>query len=566
MSENTQEDHLKQASAHPAPADGTTHQESALGLQTGSNPVITTQDVSTESASGPVVDSATSAEPETKPSSGNLRPGFFAAGGSLMRKFDEVQSRRASRPSSPPPAIVGIGNKVAPPDYSEEKIVLAMVGLPARGKSYLSNKLTRYLKWLEYDVKVFNVGNLRRSKAKSRASRTGKKEVHSANFFSNENDEATKERETLAEESLEMLISWLYQGGNVAIHDATNSTKSRRAKIEARVSREPNFSLIFLESWCDDPEIIAANVDLKVSAGDPDYMNMSREEARKDFLARIKQYEAVYQTITEPHLSYMRIANVGSQVTVHRIHGYLQSRIAFYLMNLHLKPRSIFMSRHGESMYNVEGKIGGDAPLSPRGMLYANALPGLIKDNLGDANLTVWTSTLQRTIQTAQFLPFTKLTWKSLDELDAGVCDGMTYEEIEEAYPEDFANRDDDKFNYRYRGGESYRDVVLRLEPVIMELERQENILIVGHQAILRCLYAYFHNLPQDDLPYIKIPLHTVIKLTPKAYGCDEERYKVGIDAVDTHRPKPGATKSTLDAAQNTTARVFEVAPDVPVV
>jgi broad specificity phosphatase PhoE len=32
-------------------------------------------------------------------------------------------------------------------------------------------------------------------------------------------------------------------------------------------------------------------------------------------------------------------------------------------------------------------------------------------------------------------------------------------------------------------GGESYRDVVLRLEPVIMELERQENVLVVGHQV-----------------------------------------------------------------------------------
>ena len=80
----------------------------------------------------------------------------------------------------------------------------------------------------------------------------------------------------------------------------------------------------------------------------------------------------------------------------------------------------------------------------------------------------MWTSTLQRTIQTAAGLPYNKLTWKSLDELDAGVCDGMTYEEIEvcvlfdrfrlldnipqEAYPEDFANRDEDKFNYRYRG------------------------------------------------------------------------------------------------------------------
>ena len=36
--------------------------------------------------------------------------------------------------------------QVAKPDYSEAKIVIAMVGLPARGKSYLSNKLMRYLK------------------------------------------------------------------------------------------------------------------------------------------------------------------------------------------------------------------------------------------------------------------------------------------------------------------------------------------------------------------------------------------------------------------------------------
>lgn len=36
--------------------------------------------------------------------------------------------------------------QVSKPDYSELKIVVAMVGLPARGKSYLSNKLTRYLK------------------------------------------------------------------------------------------------------------------------------------------------------------------------------------------------------------------------------------------------------------------------------------------------------------------------------------------------------------------------------------------------------------------------------------
>lgn len=39
---------------------------------------------------------------------------------------------------------------------------------------------------------------------------------------------------------------------------------------------------------------------------------------------------------------------------------------------------------------------------------------------------------------------------------------------------------------------QSYEDLVQRLEPVIMELERQENILVVCHQAVMRCLLAYF--------------------------------------------------------------------------
>jgi 6-phosphofructo-2-kinase / fructose-2,6-biphosphatase 2 len=155
------------------------------------------------------------------------------------------------------------------------------------------------------------------------------------------------------------------------------------------VIRERGIVVVFIESVCDDPAVIAANVALKVSSGDPDYANTSREEAKLDFLRRIKQYEAIYQTISESHLSYLKIINVGSQVILNRINGYLQSRIAFYLMNLHLKPRTIFFSRHGESQFNVEGKIGGDSSLSSRGMRYARALPDLITDNIGNAPLTV---------------------------------------------------------------------------------------------------------------------------------------------------------------------------------
>lgn len=200
--------------------------------------------------------------------------------------------------------------------------------------------------------------------------------------------------------------------------------------------------------------------------------------------------------------------------------------------------------KHGESEFNLQGKIGGDANISSRGELYAQALPSLVSKSIDDdRKLTVWTSTLKRTIQTARFLAASpraeqKLEWKALDELDSGLCDGLTYEEIAELYPEDFAARDDDKYNYRYRGGESYRDVVIRLEPIIMELERSENVIIVTHQAVLRCIYAYYMNVPQEKSPWMEVPLHTLIKLTPKAYHTHEERYKADIPAVSTFREK----------------------------
>jgi len=146
---------------------------------------------------------------------------------------------------------------------------------------------------------------------------------------------------------------------------------------------------------------------------------------------------------------------------------------------------------------------------------------------------------MKRTIQTAKHIDAPQERWRALNEIDAGICEEMTYEEIMQKHPDDFAARDINKFQYRYPRGESYEDLVARLEPVIMELERQENVIVVGHQAVLRCLLAYFLDHSAEELPYIHVPLHAVIKLTPVAYGCKIETIPIGIEAVDTHRPKP---------------------------
>ena len=57
----------------------------------------------------------------------------------------------------------------------------------------------------------------------------------------------------------------------------------------------------------------------------------------------------------------------------------------------------------------------------------------------------------------------------------------MTYEDIIQQMPGEYSRRDADKFHYRYPRGESYEDLVARLEPVIMEMERQDSLLIIGN-------------------------------------------------------------------------------------
>lgn len=59
--------------------------------------------------------------------------------------------------------------------------------------------------------------------------------------------------------------------------------------------------------------------------------------------------------------------NVGRRFLVNRVQDYIQSKIVYYLMNIHVHSHSIFLCRHGESNHNVEGRIGGDSELSPQG-------------------------------------------------------------------------------------------------------------------------------------------------------------------------------------------------------
>uniref|UniRef100_A0A914WX09 6-phosphofructo-2-kinase domain-containing protein n=1 Tax=Plectus sambesii TaxID=2011161 RepID=A0A914WX09_9BILA len=418
--------------------------------------------------------------------------------------------------------------------------VIVLVGLPARGKTYISRKLCRYLNWIGIKTKAINVGDYRRSACDLDNSEH--------EFFSPYNLKGTQIRDDCARRAMEDMGRYLQsKEGEVAIFDATNTTRERRQMVIDfchAPERDPKFRVFFVESVCDDPKIIEQNItDVKINS--PDYKGrMEAEQAKEDFMKRIENYKIQYEPLDEDDdydLSFIKVINAGRSFFVHNVAGHVQSRVVYFLMNIHLSPRSIYLTRHGESEYNRMGRLGGDSPLSENGMKYARRLREYFeKENVRD--LRIWSSQKIRAAQTASFLKdlaaHTEF-WKPLEEIDAGICEGLTYEEIASRYPKQFNDRDKDKYHYRYPSGESYEDLVARLEPVIMELERQSNVLVVSHQAVLRCILAYFYNVNPSELPYVKVPLHSVLKLTPVAYGCNAETIPFNIDAADTHRDKP---------------------------
>lgn len=202
------------------------------------------------------------------------------------------------------------------------------------------------------------------------------------------------------------------------------------------------------------------------------------------------------------------------------------------------KGRVVYLSRHGESEFNLYGKIGGNSSLSTQGQKYAVNLAEYFK-NLKLNDLCVWTSTLTRTMQTAKHFIAPKMSFSQLNEIDSGEHDGMTYEEIAEKYPEDFAARDRDKLRYRYPSGESYVDVCERLRDLLILMNQSDNLLVISHQAVIRCIVAYLKKLPIEMLPYDKIPLHTVLKVTFDGNRNTIEKNHLHVECVDTYRPQP---------------------------
>jgi broad specificity phosphatase PhoE len=164
----------------------------------------------------------------------------------------------------------------------------------------------------------------------------------------------------------------------------------------------------------------------------------------------------------------------------------------------------IYIARHGETTWNVEGRIQGrsDPGLSPKGQQQSFALLEQLKNQSLSA---IYSSSLQRSILTAQpvanhfSLPIRRES--ELDEIAFGVLEGRNLYQFDEVTQNEWERFKDDRFNYRIPGAENYTDVANRIKPFldrILQRHGGEEVLIVGHRVVNRLLIGMLMGYPLE--------------------------------------------------------------------
>ena len=283
-------------------------------------------------------------------------------------------------------------------------------------------------------------------------------------------------------------------------------------------------------------------------------------------------------------LTVHQMIDVGKKLTHFGLEGFLSNNIAHYLSSFNLSPRQIWITRHGQSIDNVQGKIGGNSELTERGHYYSlnlyrfitekrsewlvdqknkiaqSSFPPLPGDRsppypemnreLDEKNTCVWTSMLMRSIQTAEYFEadedYDVKHWEMLNELNAGRFEGLSYQQIARDHTDEYLKRQQDKLHYSYPGvgGEGYLQVISRLRDMVREIERiKDHLVIIGHRSVCRVLLAYFMDLTRDDIADLDMPLGMVYAIEPKPYGIEFHAYKYNestawFDELPNYKPQ----------------------------
>ena len=169
--------------------------------------------------------------------------------------------------------------------------------------------------------------------------------------------------------------------------------------------------------------------------------------------------------------------------------------------------------RHGETHWNLEARIQGhgDSVLTERGLAQAGAIARRLSGEAFDALVS---SDLGRAMQTARaigaMLDREVVADARFRERNFGSCEGITYPELHERFPEAFGRHlQDNNPDFRIPGAETRREFYARIASAFeaLAIERAgQSVLVVCHGGVLASLHRHIHGVPAGTLTTVDIP------------------------------------------------------------
>ncbi|MEG0478736.1 histidine phosphatase family protein [Peptostreptococcus sp.] len=161
--------------------------------------------------------------------------------------------------------------------------------------------------------------------------------------------------------------------------------------------------------------------------------------------------------------------------------------------------KKLYLIRHAHTKDNELEKYSGysDTDLSDTGKIQAEELNEFLKKNIEVDK--IYTSILKRTGKTigeyanSQNIEIEKL--EGLNEMNFGIFDGLSLNEIKETYPDDYQNFMRGKIDFRFPEGEDVQEFYDRninaFKKIVKDCEDVDTVMICAHMGTLRNIISY---------------------------------------------------------------------------
>lgn len=467
------------------------------------------------------------------------------------------------------------------------KICICLAGLPGRGKTHLSVSLTRYLRWLGVKTQSFHLGDYRRASAENDDLHHDlfipTPNDPKANEF---------RRKIVDDCLNDVLNFFKHDKGQVVIYDAVNALPEYRSELHKTFNDLNIQTLFIESLVTDDSIILKNMEEAARSSPDYknwDYNKAYKDYSERiNFLA--PYYREMNEEDNNNNLSYIKFINFGERIELHNSnYGYLINKVVFFLMNSRIKSGSVFFARcykndleygqdppldasgikyaknltktlmkyldsQGKNYFestdpkstNLETKpmsIGTfqtnkvdnpknrPRPKSRRQLSIDEKHPTAGVDGVYDDSIVVWTSVKKRTIETTQFFAQQNINIRhriQLSQKNPGIVGQMSDEEIKEKFPTQYEQFLKDPYHHRFSRSESYHDLAIKIEPLILEMERMSgDILIIADDTVLKVFYGYLLACSCYDIPSLEFPTDEIIEIKFNAYSNTANRIPI---------------------------------------